>query len=82
VSDPSMSATTPRSTVSPGRVATSGGSMPGSVAQATGGNEDSTGASAAFGGPAVWLGLPLALLLGAGLATWVIRRRGPETPCN
>ncbi|MYS87398.1 hypothetical protein [Embleya scabrispora] len=80
--DPSVSATTPRSTASPGRVATSGGPTPGSAAQPTGGNQDSAGASAAFGGPAVWLGLPLALLLGAGLATWVIRRRGPETPCD
>lgn len=80
--DPSLSATTARSTTSPGRIATSGNPAPGAAAQPTGGNQDSAGAGAAFGGPAVWLGLPLALLLGAGLATWVIRLRGPETPCT
>ncbi|MFF7245503.1 hypothetical protein ACFZBU_16540 [Embleya sp. NPDC008237] len=82
VPDPSMSVATSRSTASPGGVATGGSPAAGSAAQPTGGNRDSAGASAAFGGPAVWLGLPLALLLGAGLATWVIRRRAPEAPSD
>ncbi|WP_406290180.1 hypothetical protein [Embleya sp. NBC_00896] len=50
--------------------------------QPAGGDHGDESASSAFGGPAVWLGLPLALLLGAGLASWVIRRRAPEPPCD
>ena len=43
-------------------------------AAASGRDEDSD--SAAFGGPIVWVGLPLALILGAALTAWVLRGRG------
>jgi Ca-activated chloride channel family protein len=53
--------------------------------KSTAGGDDDDKESAAFGGPTVWIGLPLALVLGAGLMFWVLRRRsgvpgsGPPT---
>ncbi|MFI6982201.1 hypothetical protein ACIBSV_26860 [Embleya sp. NPDC050154] len=75
--DSGASATPPGWTPTNG-AATAGGAPAQAGGQPTGA-EKSTGANAAFGGPAVWLGLPLALLLGAGLATWLIRRRTSGT---
>lgn len=80
VPDPGRSTMPAGSTPANGKPAPSDAPTPGAGGQPTGAGE-STGSNAAFGGPAVWLGLPLALLVGSGLATWVIRRRGPEPPC-